>query len=77
MDTQRRQKPQGWLECQGASLRQKTRDELETPPAGRRLTPRLFLRKDEWYEEKVDQREDGQRPELPYKQKPSGLELLI
>jgi hypothetical protein len=66
MATQGRQKPQGWLERQGASLSQKARDEFETSPAGRRLTPRLFLRKDDWHEEEVDQRKNGQRSELTH-----------
>jgi len=64
MAEKRRQEPKGWLERQGASLRQKARDEFETSPAGRRLTPRLFLRKDDWHEKEIDEREDGQRPEL-------------
>ena len=77
MATQGRQEPQWWLERQGAGLRQKARYELETSPAGRRLTPRLFLRKDEWYEEKADQRENGKRSEFTHQQKPAGMELLI
>jgi len=76
MDSQRRQEPQGWLERQGASLSQKARYEFETSPAGRRQQARLFLRKDDWDEEKTYQREDGQRPEFTYKQEPSGLEML-
>ena len=64
MAEERRQEPKGWLECQGSRLREKARHELETSPAGRRLTPRLFLRKDDWHEEEIDEREDGQRPEL-------------
>ena len=77
MATERGQEPKGWLERQGSSLRQKARDEFETSPAGRRLTPRLFLRKDDWHEKETDERENGERPELPHKQEPSGLELLI
>jgi hypothetical protein len=55
-----------WLECQGTRLRQKARYEFETSPAGRRLTPRLFLRKDDWHEKEIDEREDGQRPKLTH-----------
>jgi hypothetical protein len=35
------------------------------------------LRKNDWDEEETNQREDGQRSELPHKQEPSGLEMLI
>ena len=77
MATQGRQEPQRRLERQGASLCQKAGHELETSPAGRRLTPRLFLRKDEWDEEEAHLCKDGQGPEQPDQQKPSGLELLI
>jgi len=66
MATQRGQEPKGWLECQRSRLREKARHELETSPAGRRLTPRLFLRKDDWHEKEVDEREDGQRPKLTH-----------
>jgi hypothetical protein len=76
MDSQRRQIREGRLERQGPSLSQKARDEFETSPAGRRQQARLFLRKDDWDEEKTYQREDGQRSEFAYKQEPSGLELL-
>ena len=76
MAAQGRQEPKGWLERQGASLRQKARDEFETSPAGRRLTPRLFLRKDEWDEEEAHFRKDGQGPKLQDQQEPAGLELL-
>ena len=76
MDTQGRQVGEGWPERQGAGLRQKARDEFKTSPAGRRQQARLFLRKDDWDEEKTYQREDGERPEFTYKQEPSGLELL-
>ena len=72
----RRKESEWWFERQGAGLRQKARDEFETSPAGRRQQARLFLRKDEWDEEKTYQREDGQRSEFAYKQEPSGLELL-
>jgi hypothetical protein len=76
MDSQRRQESQWWPERQGAGLSQKARDEFETSPAGRRQQARLLLRKDDWSQKEVDEREDGERPEFPYKQEPSGLELL-
>jgi len=68
MDTQRRQEPQRRLERQGPSLCQKTRDELETSPAGRRQQARLFLCKNVWNEEEAYQRQNRQRPELAYQQ---------
>ena len=76
MDAQRRQEPKGWLECQGSSLRQKARDEFEASPAGRRLTPRLFLRKDDWDEREADRREGQERPGLADQQEPAGVEVL-
>ena len=77
MDAQGRKEPQGRLERQGESLRQKRGDEFKTSPAGRRQQARLFLRKDDWDEEKAYIREDGQRPELTYQQKPQSVEMLI
>jgi hypothetical protein len=77
MDSQRRQEPRGRLERQGESLGKKARHELETSPARRRQQARLLLRKDDWDEEETYQREDGERPELSYQQKPEGLEVLI
>ena len=76
MDAQRGQIREGRLKRQGASLCQSARHELETSPAGRRLTARLLLCKDEWHEEEVDQREDGQRSKLTHQQEPAGVELL-
>ena len=76
MDSQGRQESQWWPKRQGAGVREKTRYEFETSPAGRRQQARLLLRKDEWDEEKTYQREDGERPQLTYKQVPAGLELL-
>jgi hypothetical protein len=64
MDTQRRQEPQRRLERQGASLCEERRDELETAATRGRLKARLFLRKDEWNEEKTDIRKNSERPEL-------------
>jgi len=76
MAEERRQVREGRLERQGSGLRESARHELETSPAGRRLTARLLLCKDEWYEEEADQRKDGQRPKLTDQQKPTGVELL-
>ena len=66
MAEERRQKPQGWLERQGARLRKNARDEFKTSPAGRRQQARLFLRQNDRNEEETYQREDGERPEFPY-----------
>jgi hypothetical protein len=64
MDTQRRQEPQRRLERQGASLCEERRAQLETASTRRRLTARLFLRKDEWHEEKINILKNSKRPEL-------------
>jgi hypothetical protein len=64
MAEKRGEESQGWLECQGASLSQKARYELETSPARRRLPARLFLCEDERHEKEVNKRKDGKRPEL-------------
>jgi hypothetical protein len=64
MATQRRQIGEGWLECQGASLREKARDELETAATRRRLKARLFLCSYEWDEKEADIRKNSERPEL-------------
>jgi hypothetical protein len=64
MAEERRQVREGRLERQGSGLRESARYELETSPAGRRLTARLLLCKDEWHEEEANQRQDSQRPEL-------------
>ena len=76
MAEERGEKPRWWLERQRESLCKSARYELETSPAGRRLTARLLLCKDEWHEEETDQREDGQRSKLTYQQEPAGVELL-
>jgi hypothetical protein len=64
MDSQGRQIREGWLERQGASFCEKRRDELETAATRGRLKARLFLRKNEWHEEKIDIRKNSERPEL-------------
>jgi hypothetical protein len=64
MDAQRRQVREGWLERQGASLREKARDELETAATRGRLKARLFLRPYEWDEKEIDIRKNSERPEL-------------
>ena len=80
MDAQRGEIREGRLERQGPGFLQQGQSgqtRIESPTARGRQTPRLFLRKDDWHEEKVNQRENGQRPKLPHKQEPSGLEMLI
>jgi hypothetical protein len=64
MATQRRQIREGWLERQGASLREKARDELETAATRRRIKERLILCSDDRHEEKADIRKNSERPEL-------------
>jgi hypothetical protein len=64
MAAQRRQEPQRRLECQGASLCEERRAQLETASTRRRLKARLFLRKDEWNEEKINILKTSERPEL-------------
>jgi hypothetical protein len=64
MAEKRRQIGEGWLECQGASLREKARDELETAATRRRLKARLFLRPHDWDEKEIDIRKNSERPEL-------------
>jgi hypothetical protein len=64
MATQRRQIREGWFERQGASLREKARDELETAATRRRLKARLFLRSHDWDEKEIDIRKNSERPEL-------------
>jgi hypothetical protein len=54
MDSERRAEPQRRLERQGSSLREKARYELETAPARRRLSQRLFLCEDGRDEKEVD-----------------------
>lgn len=76
MDTQGRQKPQGRLERQGAGLCKKAGDEFKTASARRGKPSRLFLRQNDWDEEEVDFRENRERPEQPYQQEPTGMELL-
>ncbi len=65
MAEERRQIRHGRLERQGSGLRESARYELETSPAGRRLTARLLLCKDEWNEEEAHISEDRERPKLP------------
>jgi hypothetical protein len=76
MDEERGQIRKGRLERQGSGLRESARYELETSPAGRRLTARLLLRKDEWNEKEANKRENGQRSGFTHKQEPTGVELL-
>jgi len=80
MATQRGQVQEGRLERQRTGFLQRSQSRQagsEGSPARGRQTPRLFLRPYGRYEEEANKREDGQRPELPHKQEPSGLELLI
>jgi len=64
MATSRGQEPQRRLERQGASLCEERRAQLETAATRRRLKARLFLRKDEWHEEKINVLKNSERPEL-------------
>jgi len=79
MAEKRRQIGEGWVERQGACFLQQSQSRqagAESSSARGRLTPRLFLRKDDWHEKETDKREDGQRSELTHQQEPAGLELL-
>jgi hypothetical protein len=64
MDSQGREKPKWRIERQGASLREKARDELETAATRGRLKARLFLRPHDGNEKETDIRKDSERPEL-------------
>jgi len=69
MATQRGEVREGRLERQrtGFLQRGKPRETgTETSSTRGRLTARLLLRKDEWYEKEADQRENGQRPKLTH-----------
>ena len=80
MAAQRGEVREGRLECQGAGVLQQGKPRQarpEGPTARGRLPARLFLREDVWDEEKTDEREDGQRPEIADQQEPAGVELLI
>ena len=80
MATQRGEVREGRLERQGPGLLQQGKPReagAEAPSTRGRQTPRLFLRPYGRHEEEADRREGQERPELPHKQKPSGLELLI
>ena len=80
MAAQRGEVREGRLERQGAGVLQQGKPRQarpEGPTARGRLPARLFLREDVWDEEKTDEREDGQRPELADQQEPAGVELLI
>ena len=79
MAAQGRQIGRGRFERQGPCFLQQSQSGqagVETSPARGRLTARLLLRSNEWHEEEVDQRKDGQRSELAYQQEPAGVELL-
>ena len=64
MDAQGRQEPEWRAERQGASLREKARDELETAATRRRIKARLFLRSNGGDEKEIDIRKNSERPEL-------------
>jgi len=61
MAEERGQIREGRLERQGSGLRESARYELETSPAGRRLSQRLILCKDGRHEEETNERQDSQR----------------
>ena len=64
MAEERRKEPEWWFKRQGASFRQKARDESEASATRRRVTQRLILRQNDRDEEENDFREDGERPKL-------------
>ena len=65
MDKERGQVREGRLERQGTGLRESARYESKATTTGGRLKARLFLREDEWHEEKINLREDRERSKLP------------
>ena len=79
MAEERRQVREGRFERQGPCFLQQSQSGqagVESTPARGRLTARLLLRSNEWHEEEINKREDGQRSELTYQQEPAGVELL-
>ena len=79
MATQGRQEPQGGFEREGPRLLQQSQSGqagVESTPARGRLTARLLLRSNEWHEEEINKRENGERSKLTYQQEPAGVELL-
>jgi len=64
MDKERRQESKGRLERQRSRLCEGPRYESKAATTGGRLKARLFLREDEWHEEKVNVREDRERSKL-------------
>ena len=79
MAEERRQIGRGRIERQGPCFLQQSQSGqagIESAPTRGRVPARLLLRKDEWHEEKTNQRENGERSELAYQQKPTGVELL-
>jgi len=79
MATQGRQIGRGRIERQGPCFLQQSQSGqagIESAPTRRRLPARLLLRSNEWHEEEANKRENGERSELAYQQKPTGVELL-
>jgi hypothetical protein len=64
MAKERGQVREGRLKRQRSRLCEGPRYESKTATTGGRLKARLFLRKDEWHEEKVNVREDRKRSKL-------------
>jgi hypothetical protein len=68
MDKERGKIGEGRLERQGPGFLQRRESgetRVKSPATRGRQKARLFLREDDWHEEKVDQREDRERPKLP------------
>jgi hypothetical protein len=65
MDKERGQVREGRLERKRSRLCEGPRDESKAATTRGRLKARLFLREDEWHEEKVNLREDRERSKLP------------
>jgi len=64
MDAQGREESQRRLERQGTSFLQRSESRetgIESPPTQGRQQARLLLRKNVWYEEKIDEHQDRKR----------------
>ena len=79
MAEERRQVREGRLERQGPCFLQQSQSGqagIESAPTRGRVPARLLLRSNEWHEEEINKRKNGERSEFTYQQKPTGVELL-
>jgi len=79
MAEERGQIGRGRTERQGPCFLQQSQSGqagIESAPTRGRVPARLLLRSNEWHEEEINKRENGERSEFTYQQKPAGVELL-